>query len=81
MIFGSDITAKDKEFDKLLKRLGQTSWYSRLGDIMMFAPFFEAFLSFFIRLEKGKRIPKYAPQTDSEANGQALRINRLQKPT
>ena len=39
MIFGSDITAEDEEFDKLLKRLGMSSKLSFLDAFLIFAPF------------------------------------------
>ena len=39
MIFGSDITAEDKEFDRLLKRLGMSSKLSFLDPFLIFAPF------------------------------------------
>ena len=54
MIFGSDITAEDKELDKFLKRLGQTTWYSFLVAIMMFAPFLKHFFPFSYVWKKGK---------------------------
>ena len=39
MNFGSNITAEDKDFGKLLKRLGSNSKLSFLHAIMLFAPF------------------------------------------
>jgi len=62
MIFGSDITAEDKEFDKLLKILGSTSRLSFLSAITMFAPFLKYVFPFSYAWKRGKEFQKMLHQ-------------------
>ena len=55
MIFGSDITAEDEEFKKLLKRLSSSNKLSFLSAVMIFAPFLKYIFPFSYVWRKGKQ--------------------------